>query len=394
MTRVDFKRYESYLDVTNFPTNWTEDDFVSFLKKYSEVKTSRVVIHKTDPLRATLVFEGVIDLQPLVQKLSGKAIPPGAEMPLEVKMCGEDSLKIQVATNPGQIGLQEEMRRTQGLKANDWMRKSYGNYATKYVLTYKTRDATIRAYEKLNDFIKEKGIPATVELFDTIPHRNREQHLSDSNESKLFNNLGNINNQHARNMQSMGGNVPMMTGGFGFAPSGQSIPLAPPVVRAEPAGNQPVVFVEYFTAKGTPYYFNMLTRNVQWEIPPANAAVVKPNFEPKNLPGYVQTIPANTKDVAMPKFTAKKGPPGCNVFIYNLPHDWTEKDIFLNFSPFGKMVNARVIIDPITKLPRGYGFASYDNQKSALKAVQTMEGFTVSGKRLQVSIKKDDFDFK
>eukprot|EP00826_Nyctotherus_ovalis_P060044 TRINITY_DN839_c0_g3_i1.p2 TRINITY_DN839_c0_g3~~TRINITY_DN839_c0_g3_i1.p2 ORF type:complete len:166 (+),score=53.95 TRINITY_DN839_c0_g3_i1:126-623(+) len=158
--------------------------------------------------------------------------------------------------------------------------------------------------------------------------------------------------------------------------------------------NQPVVFVEYFSAKGTPYYYNMITRKTQWEIPPANAAVVKPNFEPKNLPGYVQTIPANTKDVPMPKFTAKKGPPGCNVFIYNLPHDWTEKDIFLNFSPFGSMVNARVIIDPITKLPRGYGFASYDNPKSALKAVQTMEGFTVSGKRLQVSIKKDDFDFK
>jgi len=179
-----------------------------------------------------------------------------------------------------------------------------------------------------------------------------------------------------------------------FPPHGQIMPMTQPIVREEHLGNQPVVFVEYLTSKGTPYYFNMLTRKTQWEIPPANAAVVKPNFEPKNLPGYVQTIPANTKDVAMPKFTAKKGPPGCNVFIYNLPHDWTEKDIFLNFSPFGKMVNARVIIDPITKLPRGYGFASYDNQKSALKAVQTMEGFTVSGKRLQVSIKKDDFDFK
>ena len=45
-------------------------------------------------------------------------------------------------------------------------------------------------------------------------------------------------------------------------------------------------------------------------------------------------------------------------------------------------------------LPLFVGFASFDNPKSASKAVQRMDGFSVSGKSLQVSIKKDDFDFK
>lgn len=118
---------------------------------------------------------------------------------------------------------------------------------------------------------------------------------------------------------------------------------------------QPIVFIEYFTNEGNPYYYNTINGQTQWEAPPNNAVIVKPNFEPKNLPGYVQSMPANTKTINMPKFTLKKGPPGCNVFIYHLPHEWTEQDVYLHFSPFGNMVSARVIVDPITKLPKGYG---------------------------------------
>lgn len=122
--------------------------------------------------------------------------------------------------------------------------------------------------------------------------------------------------------------------------------------------------------------------------------MVKPNFEIVNLVGYRHDIQADSKVVFTPKSAQAKGPPGCNVFIYHLPHEWTEQDIYRNFLPFGNMVNARVIVDPLTKLPKGYGFASFDNHKSALKAVQAMNGFMVSGKSLQVSIKKDDFDLK
>ena len=137
-----------------------------------------------------------------------------------------------------------------------------------------------------------------------------------------------------------------------------TLPLIVPMIPPAPPGmmtSQPIVFVEYFTPDGHPYYYNTISRSTQWETPPANAVVVKPNYEPKNLPGYVQSIPSNTKTVVMPKFTVKKGPPGCNVFIYHLPHEWTEQDIYLHFSPFGNMVSARVIVDPMTKLPKGYG---------------------------------------
>lgn len=61
------------------------------------------------------------------------------------------------------------------------------------------------------------------------------------------------------------------------------------------------------------------------------------------------------------------------------------------------MVNAKVVTDFATKLPKGYGkskdmvgFVSYDDPKAALMAVQVMDGFTVLGKKLKVTIRRND----
>jgi len=183
MTRVEFNRYETYLDIINFPSEWEEVEFSNFLKKHSEEKISRVVVHKTEPLHATLVFDGSIDLQSLVQKISNKVVIPGCDVPVEIKICGEDSLKVQVAMNSGEKKLQEVIRRTEGLKRNDWMKKPYKNHSIRYVLTYKTRDAAVNAYEVLTSYVKTKELQAIVELYDTIPRKDK----SDTSEGNLFN---------------------------------------------------------------------------------------------------------------------------------------------------------------------------------------------------------------
>eukprot|EP00826_Nyctotherus_ovalis_P056827 TRINITY_DN7752_c0_g1_i1.p4 TRINITY_DN7752_c0_g1~~TRINITY_DN7752_c0_g1_i1.p4 ORF type:complete len:114 (+),score=23.27 TRINITY_DN7752_c0_g1_i1:801-1142(+) len=74
-------------------------------------------------------------------------------------------------------------------------------------------------------------------------------------------------------------------------------------VQHEKEVKPPAMYIEYFTPQGNPYYYNMATGKTQWETPPVNAVVTKPNLEPKNIPGHFHTIAASTKNIPMPKFT-------------------------------------------------------------------------------------------
>jgi RNA recognition motif-containing protein len=83
-----------------------------------------------------------------------------------------------------------------------------------------------------------------------------------------------------------------------------------------------------------------------------------------------------------------EGPPGSNLFIYHLPQWFGDRDLHVNFSPFGNVLSARVYIDKATQQSKCFGFVSYDNPASAEAAIQAMNGFQIGDKRLRVSLKK------
>lgn len=84
----------------------------------------------------------------------------------------------------------------------------------------------------------------------------------------------------------------------------------------------------------------------------------------------------------------KEGPPGANLFIYQIPTEYTDADLIQTFLPFGNVISAKVFIDKNTQMSKGFGFVSYDNPNSATAAISSMNGFVIGSKRLKVQLKK------
>jgi len=84
----------------------------------------------------------------------------------------------------------------------------------------------------------------------------------------------------------------------------------------------------------------------------------------------------------------KSGPEGANLFIYQIPGEFTDTDLSQTFMPFGNVISAKVFIDKMTGQSKGFGFVSYDNATSAASAISAMNGFAIGSKRLKVQLKK------
>ncbi|KYN97371.1 putative polyadenylate-binding protein [Plasmodium gaboni] len=85
----------------------------------------------------------------------------------------------------------------------------------------------------------------------------------------------------------------------------------------------------------------------------------------------------------------RKIKPGCTIFVFYLPNDWSDKDLKRHFSHYGNILGATIKRETNGK-SRGYGFINFENQQSAINAVAGMNGFNAGNKYLKVSIKKGE----
>lgn len=72
------------------------------------------------------------------------------------------------------------------------------------------------------------------------------------------------------------------------------------------------------------------------------------------------------------------------IYVGNLPFKTTRFELSELFLPFGRVHSARIMIDKVTRKPRGYGFVEMD-KKNALKAINKLNGSSFVGRNIKVS---------
>ncbi|KAG8199358.1 hypothetical protein JTE90_011819 [Oedothorax gibbosus] len=78
---------------------------------------------------------------------------------------------------------------------------------------------------------------------------------------------------------------------------------------------------------------------------------------------------------------------GWCIFVYNLAPDTEENLLWQLFGPFGAVQSVKVIRDLQTNKCKGFGFVTMTNYDEALVAIQTLNGYTLGNRVLQVSFK-------
>ncbi|KPI83347.1 RNA-binding protein 5-like protein [Leptomonas seymouri] len=73
-----------------------------------------------------------------------------------------------------------------------------------------------------------------------------------------------------------------------------------------------------------------------------------------------------------------------NVYIASLPLYFDDQQLHNLFSPYGRIISARIMRAKKSHLSKGYGFVMYREARAAEQAIKALHGCVVGGLRIQV----------
>lgn len=76
------------------------------------------------------------------------------------------------------------------------------------------------------------------------------------------------------------------------------------------------------------------------------------------------------------------------LFVGGLPYSVDNNKLNEIFTSFGQVISANVIIDKYTNQSKGFGFVEMADDASAKKAIKNLDGSSLEGRTLGVSIAK------
>src|SRR5271169_579799 len=77
-----------------------------------------------------------------------------------------------------------------------------------------------------------------------------------------------------------------------------------------------------------------------------------------------------------------------NIYVSNLSFNVQDEDLQEYFAEYGEVSSAKVIMDKFTNRSRGFAFVEMPNDEAAKKAIQELDGASVDGRTIGVSVAK------
>ena len=70
---------------------------------------------------------------------------------------------------------------------------------------------------------------------------------------------------------------------------------------------------------------------------------------------------------------------GANLYVRNVPKSWTNEDLRQLFTPYGNIINTKILTDTITGTSKGVGFVLYNLKSEAEAAINALNNTMPSG---------------
>ena len=78
-----------------------------------------------------------------------------------------------------------------------------------------------------------------------------------------------------------------------------------------------------------------------------------------------------------------------NIYVGNLTFDTNSAELEAMFSQHGQVTKAQVVMDRDSGRSRGFGFVEMANSDEAQKAIDTLSGKDMGGRKLTVNLAKE-----
>jgi RNA recognition motif-containing protein len=75
-----------------------------------------------------------------------------------------------------------------------------------------------------------------------------------------------------------------------------------------------------------------------------------------------------------------------NIYVSNLSFAVVDEDLKSYFAEYGEVTSAKVIMDKYTNRSKGFGFVEMSDDAAAEKAIAELDGATVDGRSIKVSV--------
>lgn len=75
-----------------------------------------------------------------------------------------------------------------------------------------------------------------------------------------------------------------------------------------------------------------------------------------------------------------------NIYVGNLPYDFTEEELKDMFNQFGDVANVKIILDKVSGRSKGFGFVEMAEKAEGQDAIQVLDQCPVRGRNVRVHV--------